>query len=230
MFDAAFQIFRGAFWPFVLVQAVVTIPVALVQALVLHQTLSAAPYAPSLAAVEHNIPWSILTVLLGIVQAAATAALAARAASGGTVSGFDGYSDVLRRIGPVLGFGIVAGLIVAALSVIVVIPGLIAFVFVAPGLLYVTVWGEGAFASISRSYALVQGHFWRISGVLVLSSLLVSVLNFIVSLIVAAFLHSPSILITETTVVGMLLGSFPIIALYVASADLRRRKGEPLTD
>lgn len=224
MFDAAFQVYRRAFWQFALIQAIVAVPVALVQTFALHDTVSTGA-AVSLAVVERTLPWSLVTGLLGLVQAAAVGALTHRAANGDGLEVGASYMTTLRRLGPLLGFGVVAAVIVAALSIVFVIPGFVAFIYLAPGLFLSTLWGEGGLSSIGASYRLVQGYFWRISGVLVMAGLIVFVINLLVSLLVTAVTHASATLIIVTTLLSILLGSFPIVALYLAVADLRRRKG-----
>ncbi len=234
--DAAFQVYRSAFWQLALIQAAVAVPVALVQSLALHDTVTSGA-ALSLAVVERNLPWSLLTGLLGLAQAAAVGALAQQAVAGEPLHPGAAYSGVLRRLPSLAGFGIVGGIVVGLLSMVFVIPGLVAFVYLAPALFLVTLGGEGVFRAVGHSLRLVQGYFWRVLGVLLMAGLLVFIINLFVSLVATVVsnplqnpLGAAVSVIAVTTMLSALLGSFPIVALYLQYVDLRVRKGEVVAD
>ncbi len=234
--DASFQIYRRAFWQLALIQAVVAIPVAIVQAHFIGSSVAGGA-SLSIAVVERNLPWSLLTGLLGLMQAAAVGALSEQATSGQRLRVGAAYGRIIQRLPWLLGFGIAAGLIVAVLGIAFVFPGVIALIYLAPGLFLATLGNEGVFRSIGHSFQLVSGYFWRVVGILLMAGVLVFIINLFVSLVttVAANpLQNPhgatTAVITVTTIISIFLSSFPLVALYLQYVDLRGRKGQPASD
>ncbi len=234
--DASFQIYRRAFWQFAIVQAIVAVPVTIAQALLLGDFISGTGTL-SFAVVQRHLPWTLITGLLGLVQAAAVGALAEETAHGRPPSVSAAYSRIVQRLPWLIGAGIIGGVVIGALTFVFVLPGIIALIYFAPALFLVTLGREGVFQSLLHSVKLVQGFFWRLVGILVMAGVLVFIVNLFVSLVATVASNplrnpssAPTAVIVVTTIANILLSSFPLIALYVQYADLRTRRGEIATD
>lgn len=234
--DASFQIFRRAFWQLALAQAIVAVPVALIQ-LLLQGGGDTTTASLTLAIVQRNLPFTLLTGLLGLVQAGAVAALAQQAAMGKPMHVGDAYGLALKRLPWLVGYGVLAGLMVAVGTVIFVVPGVIAAIYVAPAFFLVALTGEGVFSALGHGFRLVQGYFWRVFGVALLTGVLIFVVNLFASLIVTVATnphqdpHVAAVSVSiVSTLISIFLSSFPLVALYMQYVDLRVRRGESVGD
>jgi len=217
--DAALQVFRASFWQLALTQAIVAVPVAVIQAIWLPQSLPSGP-AQALDLFASRAPVTLLIGVLGILQMGAVVALAQEAAHGGSPRAGQAYRQALSRFPELLGFGLVFAVLVGVGIAIFVVPGIWVAVILSQGIFLIVLGRRGILQGITDSYRLVQGHFWRVLGIAVVAYLMVSVISLVVAMLTPSHLFGGAVMDVVTTLVSILIGSFPLVALYIQYRDL----------
>ena len=128
------------------------------------------------------------------------------------------YRFAKRRLGAMIGAGLLASLAILGMSVTIIgIPVAVYF-----GVRWVFIWqaalleGLGPRVALSRSSDLVKGNWWRVAGIVFVLSLIAFVINSILSLIL---------------VIGTIIGIILTIGILITGAtllyyDLRVRKAQ----
>ncbi len=227
--DAGFQVFRASFWQFALAQAIVAIPVAVIQAIWMPDVLPRGP-AQSASLFLAHAPVSLLIGVLGMLQTAAVVLVAHQAAYGREATALGGYAQAIRRFPEVLGFGLVYAVAIGVGIAIVVIPGIAVAVWLSQGIFLIVLGNRGILQGIVESYRLVTGRFWRILGIALVAFLMVSIVNLLVAVLISAATGRGAVTAVVTTVVSILIGSFPIIALYIQYRDIAGLPSAPSPD
>ena len=217
--DAGFQVFRASFWQFALAQAIVAIPVAIIQAIWMPDVLPRGP-AQSASIFLAHAPVSLLIGVLGILQTAAVVVVAQQAAYGREATALGGYAQAIRRFPEALGFGLVYAVAIGVGIAILVIPGIAVAVWLSQGIFLIVLGNRGILQGIVESYRLVTGRFWRILGISLVAFLMVTIVNLLVAVLISAATGRGAVTAVVTTLVSILIGSFPIVALYIQYRDI----------
>ncbi|MEO6988937.1 MAG: hypothetical protein ABI239_09870 [Aquihabitans sp.] len=244
LLDAAIQIYKGRAKTLLAAVAIPVVPVAILQGLI---TWSTQPDGADLfnTPTGDEIPdggdlalqfvGAMSGTLILLIATSVAIAACFRAISGAYVGDDVTWQESLRfavgRIGSILGLTLlttlatVAGLIACLVGVIVPMG------FLAVAMPALLMEGLSASGALSRSVQLVRGTFWRVLGLVVLSSILAGVFQSMISVPLVALVFtdvSPVVLQVVTTLVALvatiLVTPFTAaftMALYV---DLRVRK------
>lgn len=168
---------------------------------------------------------SIVSFLLGYLVTAVLVYGTIRELRGNRASIGDCIKSGLAVLLPVIGVAIVAGLITVVATVLLIIPGIIAFVVLWVAIPAAVVERPGVFASLSRSAELTKGHRWQIFGLVLLLAVLGAVVTFVVAMPVggmAAYAKSGTslILLVNLAVSAFFMALWAVVAA-VSYHDLR---------
>lgn len=188
LIDETFQLYRRHFVLFVSISALLLIPLGIIQLLeqiaIQRQDTTSGLIGVGLM----SLVVSLLRALaqLGMLSAIIYAASELRMGRLPTVTA--SYTNGMDHFGSMLRVGILF-IVLVPLMIITIIGIPVAIYFVIAWLLSLhvaVIEDEGAFASLSRSRALVKGHWWRVLGITLLVSFLVSIVQIIFALPAAA--------------------------------------------
>ena len=204
--DAAVKLYRRDFLALIGIVAFVLVPVTFVQFWVTQMMLGPVGAVPSNEAAVQFLIVSLIffAIQFLIVQPFLVAAIA-RAASDAYLGQAVGigrtYRYALSRLPAILWITVLTSVVILIGFILLIIPGIIAFVRLAltpPVLVVEDVRGTKA---IGRSWRLTKGNFWRLLALLVLSTLIATVGVLIITI--------------PTEVVALMVGSagWPISAL-----------------
>ena len=140
------------------------------------------------------------------------------------------FSSASPFIGTLIGAGILATLIVIVGFILIIIPGLIALTFLAVVAPAVVIERTGVTGSLSRSRELVSGNAWRVFGVIVVLFLLTAIVGSILNAIGGSISDSFVGYALGDLIGRVLLSPLSAIAATVMFVELRRAKGQPLTE
>ena len=222
--DAGFQVYRAAFWQLALVQAIVAVPVAIIQAVWLPAELPTSPME-ALNLFAAHAPVTLLIGVLGILQAGAVAVVAEQGARGTGLNALQAYKQTLSRFPELLGFGLAYAVLIGLGFAIVIIPGIVVAVWLSQGLFLIVLERRGILQGAMESYRLVAGRFWRVVGIAVVAYLMVTIVSLLVAILIPVGAAHGGISAAITTMVQILIGSFPLVALYIQFRELRRTAG-----
>lgn len=141
-------------------------------------------------------------LVAAITRAAADAYLGERVSIGRT------YQYALRRLPAILWITILTSIVTLIGFILLIIPGIIAFVRLALAPPVVVVEDVRGTKAIGRSWRLTKGHFWRLLGLLILSGLIAGVGALIITI--------P----TEIIALSLGVGGWPVSALGSALATV----------
>jgi hypothetical protein len=139
------------------------------------------------------------------------------------------FSSVSPVIWTLIGAGLLATLIIIIGFILIIVPGLIAVTFLAVVAPAVVIDRASATGALRRSRDLVSGSAWRVFGVIVVLFLITAVIGGILSAVGAAISDSFAGYALGDLVGRVLLGPLGAIAATVMYVELRRIKGEPLS-
>jgi hypothetical protein len=140
------------------------------------------------------------------------------------------FSSVSPFVGTLIGAGILAGLIIVIGFILIIVPGFIALTFLALVAPAVVIDRAGVTGALRRSRELVSGQAWRVFGVIVVLFLITAVIGGILQAIGGSISDdSFAGYALADLIVRVLLGPLAAIAATVVYVELRRIKGEPLT-
>jgi len=169
--------------------------------------------------------WSLVLMLLGVVLSPlATAALTYgvfQQVRSKPVSVGDCFSVGFSRMFPVLGVGILVGIIVMVGMVLCIIPGVIAATVLAAAVPAVVIERLGVFRSLSRSSELTKGFRWPAFGVIFGIGLLQMVVSIPVSLLATV---SPMAYFLAIVLTGVIFTGLQATAWTLLYYNLRKAK------
>jgi hypothetical protein len=139
------------------------------------------------------------------------------------------FSSVSPFIWTLVGAGLLATLIIIIGFILIIIPGLIAITFLAVVAPAVVIDRAGVTGSLRRSRQLVEDNAWRVFGVIVVLFLITAVISGILSAIGGGISDSFAGYALADLLGRVLLGPLGAIAATVMYVELRRVKGEPLS-
>lgn len=149
--------------------------------------------------------------------------------------------DVARgKIGPLVGFAVLYGVITMVGFLLLVIPGVILCISISLGGALILLEDEKVFRSISRSHKLVWGNWWRTATIFTVVALIVIVPWTVVAGVVGGLLvatdsfllmdagylplHVEFLILVATSVVEVLLMPLVLASVVCVLHDLRARK------
>ncbi|NKB54874.1 MAG: hypothetical protein GKS00_00905 [Alphaproteobacteria bacterium] len=187
-----------------------------------------------IAAGDVNWPLFVVVILgnvvLGFLLSATLVYGTVQELRGGRAGIFECMSRGFGLLFPVLGVGIVVSLIVMFFSLLLIIPGMIAFVMLWVAIPVAVVERPGLKATLSRSLELTKGYRWHLFGLI----LILAILSWIVGALFGgavgfgAYFAVGELSFAWTVVINVIVQAFTGALLAVASAvayhDLRIAK------
>jgi hypothetical protein len=171
---------------------------------------------------------SLSSMILGFLGSWATVSCAGEALYGRPASLPKALSTMLARFGSLLGAGFVAGLISLLWMLLLVIPGIIAYVRFSFITHAVLIDGSDAGAALKESRDLVEGRWWVVFGILIFTGMFGAISTFVVNK-----LHMDLAIPFELAVAlktlfssGTVFGSVMLVAKYVNLRQLADRAFE----
>lgn len=159
-----FTIYFRNFISYTALSTIIYLPALLFFLLLLEGIL---PYS-----VPAAIAMAILTVILGSLVTLTLFQATWEGLRGRPVSLRRSVSAAFARFLPAFGVAIVAGVLIALGTLLLVIPGLLVMVYTWVAIPVCLVEREGVVKSISRSGSLVEGHGWSVFGIILVFGLL----------------------------------------------------------
>ncbi|HEX5830087.1 MAG TPA: hypothetical protein VFY16_03835 [Gemmatimonadaceae bacterium] len=198
--DAAFQLLRAHYGAFAAATAVVLLPTFVLQ-LVLPASVA------TIVAVVEQI---LLIVVDGVIVA-----LVAQAYLGEPVDVGAALRSLGGRIGTLLGGAIMRGLLAGIATLLLVVPGIIVWVWTFAVSMVIVIEGAGVGTALSRSRELARGGFGRIFGALILAFLLVMLMLAAVTVAVGMLLGAIGVgdAVTQATATVLLVLVYPFFAI-----------------
>ena len=140
------------------------------------------------------------------------------------------FSSASPFLGRLIGAGLLATLIIIIGFILIIVPGLIALTFLAVVAPAVVIDRLGVTDALRRSRALVSDNAWRVFGVIVVLFLITAVISGVLSAIGGSISDDSFVGFALADLIGrVLLSPLSAIAATVMYVELRRVKGEPLT-
>jgi hypothetical protein len=174
--DEAIRLYRGHFRLFLTIGAVIVIPIAVIEVLLLiisqsSDDLLVTFLANTLSAIAGGLVYLVLAATLMIV--------ASESWFGRALTAQEAFDRAWERFGPLIGLVIVFGLAIAGMSITVVgIPFAVFFAVAwSLALPLVVVERAGIRRALGRSRDLVRGYWWRVLGIAVLISIITSIIS-----------------------------------------------------
>lgn len=233
--DAAITLYRTRWKALLAIAAALLVPLTFVQLFLTRgfgSPFSTAPVTQQ-AAEDAVVPLVVVAVLqVLVVQPLLTAAVARVAADaylGHHVEVGPTLRFALRRIHSILWISILYGLAILLGFVLLIVPGIIAYVRFAFGPAVLVVEGRKGAKALGRSWRLSLGNFWRLFGVLILASLMTAIVSSVLTLPTQAVWAAigengwPVAAIGES-VAAVLTLPFATLITVVLYFDLRIRK------
>jgi hypothetical protein len=159
-------------------------------------------------------------VIINAILQAALLRGAARATLGERVDISDSYRWGLRRFGSVLWVAFLVAIIVGVGFLLLIIPGLIFLAMLAVAVPSVVVEGQRGTKALGRSWNLVKGHFWHVFGIVVVTAIIVSVVNSLLTRIGGDNAAFAAIMQTIGQIITAPFSALVTVVLYL---DLRTR-------
>jgi hypothetical protein len=189
--SAAFEIYKNNAQGLIVIVAIIVVPLSLISALVLHyavtstttttHTAGGLTYTVSTrsvgAAIFGGIIAAAISIIIGALLQAAIIRAGAQATVGDPVDVEGSYRYGFHRFGSVILVGLLVGLAVAVGFILLIIPGIIALVFLSVSIPALVVENRRGTEAMSRSWNLVRGHFWHAFGVIIVAYLIVAVVG-----------------------------------------------------
>jgi hypothetical protein len=232
--QAAFVIYRENAAQLITVVAVIVVPLYLIGFLIARVALAPASRTVEIAGENVRITdtrgffvvvlaalviAAIAVIITAVLQAAILRA-AALATIGDPIDIEASYRWGLRRVWSVLLIAILVGLTVAIGFILLIIPGIIALVFLSVSVPALVVENLRGTAAMRRSWALVRNHFWHVLGVIVVAALMTGVVNSVLNAIGSHNRFLGAIL----GIIGQLIvAPFSALVSVVLYIDLRAR-------
>lgn len=215
LIDAAVKLYRRDWLALMGIVAFVLVPVTFAQ-FWLTQGMIGPMIATQTPSAEAATQFLIVTLVVFAIQfvivqpflVAAIARAAADAYLGERVSIGRTYQYALRKLPAILWITILTSIVTLIGFILLIIPGIIAFVRLALAPPVVVVEDVRGTKAIGRSWRLTKGHFWRLLGLLILSGLIAGVGALIITI--------P----TEIIALSLGVGGWPVSALGSALATV----------
>ena len=241
--DAAFRIYRRNFGRLVAVAAVVYVPLAIVEAILMAVIVGSASHMPAGGQMPTGLVAGagIGAALVGILAmigymlayAAMTVAIS-RTYLGQDITPGEAYQIVMPSLGSLILTAILVTIVISIGFMLCLIPGIYLAVALSFAIPVVVLEGLGATAAMGRSMDLVRGYWLRVAGTMVLLGLIVGVIQMAIlwplNMIVVGGLAKASPAVAQAVsqiinaLASMVLFPLSMTGLVVLYYDLRVRK------
>ncbi len=217
--SGSFGVFRQAFGQVVLLTALMRLPGLLLQ--LANQGASPA------ASMGNTGAQTLLNLVLGSVATGAVTYSVFMRLRGRPASTLTALGVAFKRLLPMIGVALMAGLFMTLATFLLIIPGIIVFCMLYVAVPAVVVERTGVFGALSRSAALTKGYKWSIFGAMVVLLIVAMVLGGLaggIGVVLHLFLPGSYAFILVTWVVSMIVGGWMAVAAAVTYHDLRVEK------
>jgi len=230
--SAAFSIYRANASKLLLIVAIIVVPLSFLNTLsglvfagttrtedVFGMRIEVTERSFGLLLVGAFVTLAISLVISAVLQAAILRA-AARATIGDPVDPEESFRFGFKRLGSVILVSVLVGLVVAGGFILLVVPGIIFFVFLSVSIPVLIVENRRGTAAMSRSWNLVKGHAWHAFGVL----LVVAIIAGVIMVAVGAIGDGAWVVRWIFAAIGQILTApFTALASVLLYLDLRSR-------
>ncbi len=192
--SAAFNIYKANASKLLLIVAVVVVPLSFISALFVGVVFAGTKHdviGTDLVITERSfglfLAGALVTAIISIIISAALQAAILRAAAqatiGDPVDPEESYRYGFKRLGSVILVSILVGLAVVGGLILLIIPGIIFYVFLSVSVPVLIVENRRGTEAMGRSWNLVKGHAWHAFGVIIVAGLIVGVISGIIGAI-----------------------------------------------
>jgi hypothetical protein len=236
LIDAAVKLYRRDWLALMGIVAFVIVPVTFVEFWVTQAILGTGLAAPAVSD-EVAIQFLVVTIVFLAVQflivqpflVAAVARAAADAYLGERVSIGRTYRYALGKLPAILWVTILTSILTLIGFILLIIPGIIAFVRLSVTPPVVIVEDVRGTKAVGRSWRLTKGHFWRLLGALILSALIAAIGALIITIPTefVAFTLGPGgwpVSALGSVLASIVVTPFSMLIIVLLYFDLRIRK------
>lgn len=236
----AFEVYKANAAKLIVIVAIVVVPLALLGSVLQNVVFDAETREVTIggrtidtvvgsrsffAAMAAATVTGVLAIIMAAVLQAVTFRAGAQAVIGDPVDAEASYRYGFRRLGSVILIAILVGIIVFIGFLLLVIPGIVAWVFLSVAVPALVVENRRGTDALSRSFKLVSGSFWHALGTVLITAIITGVIGSIVG----AIGGSNVILSWIFTSIGQIITvPFTALVVVILYLDLRARQ-ESLT-
>lgn len=207
-------IFTGRFRTILAIILIVYIPINIVLSLV------APPEEAGLEQLGQSFQFGqFLYLWFGILATMAVAFVVERSLVGENIGFRQALRKAVSRWGSMIWVNIIAGLIVLGLTLLLIVPGIIWYVYYTFVAYAVVLRGKGGKTALDYSKSLVKGNWWRVFGI----SLLFAILSFLTYIVVDIpfwFLPQNVLTIVVSTTLGDIVSTIFLVAMVIFFLNL----------
>jgi hypothetical protein len=191
--SAAFNIYKANASSLILIVAIVVVPLSFISALLSGVVFAGTTHTEELfgATVEITdrsfglfvagaLVTAVIAIIISAVLQAAILRAAAQATIGDPVDPEESYRFGFKRLGSVILLSLLVGLAVAGGFILLIIPGIIFWVFLSVSIPVLIVENRRGTQAMGRSWNLVKGHAWHAFGVVLVAGIIAGVVSGIV--------------------------------------------------
>ncbi len=166
-----------------------------------------------------------LELFIGIIAAIAIAALVEQAVQGEQMAWSAALRHGLARWLPALGTELLGALIILGLTFLLIIPGIIWAIYYAFLLYGVALRNVSGRRALAYSKGLVQGQWWRVFGILLMTSLLGQVILLVIVALLTLIADNPVAEFIINSTIDVVAGFFMVVtALFFLNTDYVKQK------
>jgi hypothetical protein len=237
LIDAAVKLYRRDWLALMGIVAIVLVPITFLEFWITQAIVGAGLAATPTVSDEATIQFLIVTLVFFAIQflivqpflVAAVARAAADAYLGERVSIGRTYRYALGKLPAILWITILTSILTLIGFILLIIPGIIAFVRLSLTPPVVIVEDVRGTRAVGRSWRLTKGHFWRLLGALILSGLIAGVGALIITIPTEfiALALGPSgwpVSALGSVLASILVTPFSMLIVVLLYFDLRIRK------
>lgn len=225
--DAAVQLLRQHYQELVATTALFMIPI-----IVLRLIFPIHPFQPGQIPAMSSLTGGLVVwcaaIVFGSMSNGAVVTIVSDSYLGRDVTIGAAINRVVERFGTVLGAALLQGLFIGIGFVLLVIPGFIFLAWYFATTNVVMVEGKSAGEALRRSHELAKGSVGRVLGTLLLAGIIVVVIQFLVSMVLALVVPALRTNVNLTTILSYIVGIFvyPLVTVVITLLyyDLRIRK------
>lgn len=185
--SAAFNLYKANAASLILIVAIVVVPLTFISSLFSGVVFRGTTNAQDVV-IDRSfglvVAGALITALISVIISAMLQAAILRAAAlatiGDPVDPQESYRFGFKRLGSVILVSVLVGLAVIGGLILLVIPGLIFLIFLSVSVPVLIVENRRGTAALSRSWALVKGHFWHAAGVIIVAGLITGIVSGII--------------------------------------------------
>jgi hypothetical protein len=166
-----------------------------------------------------------LEIFIGLIAAIAIAALVEQAVEGEHLAWSAALRYGLARWLPALGTELLGALIILGLTFLLIIPGIIWAIYYAFSLYAVALRNVRGRGALAYSKGLVQGQWWRVCGILLMTSLLGQIVLLAISALLLLIADNPVAEFIINSTIDVIAGFFTVVTvLFFLNTDYVKQK------